>query len=146
MRALGNRFAGHVGRTGVRITVLCVAVALFVIACHGNPPRTTAPTPPVARTPENVAIDLDPKLEEQLALGLPMRVQLETDKPIGECTLVYNLWDEEYAVALSKTDIAHVADVRTALRRCLPRDVFAPSVRVREMPHLYQPRSDYPVF
>jgi len=129
--------------------------ALCVIACAA-PQRDPAPI--ASSTPPPITIDLDDALRERLALGLPMRLELQSSgTAVGECTVVYDLWDERYEVALSRTEIAHAPDPAAALRMCVDMvkvdDVrrakgraFEAALRAREAPHLYRPRTDYPVF
>lgn len=131
-------------------TTAVVLFALLVIACRS--PRD--PNPPARQTaPEQVAIELDAPTREKLALGVPLQLELRAgERTVGACTLAYDLWDERYKVSLSRTDIAHAPDPIAALRMCLDTEQLAdlrkawPAIRVREAPHLYQPRADYPVF
>jgi len=136
----------------MRTTVFVVFAALVVIACRS--PRD--PQPPVPSVPltaaqvREVRIEIDAKLSERLALGLPMRVELRApDMAVGECTIAFDLWEERYKVALSKTDLVYAADPKAALQNCIEpsklRSIALPLI-VREMPHLHQPRADYPVF
>ena len=129
--------------------------ALFVIACAA-PQRDPAPIANSAPVP--VTVDLDATLRERLALGLPLQLELQSSGiAVGACTLTYDLWEERYQVALSRTEIAHAADPAAALRMCVdPAKVddvrrakgraFEAALRAREAPHLYRPRTDYPVF
>jgi hypothetical protein len=135
----------------VRATVILVLFGLVVIAC-GQSPKPQAPATPATEVPRQATISLDQRLEERLQLGLPLHVELRhRDRAVGECTLAYDLWEERYRIALSKDDIVYARDTDAALRVCvepakLDASDLAPALRVREMPHVYQPRGDYPVF
>lgn len=137
-------------RTTVAVLVL-VLFGLVVIAC-GQSPKPQAPAETAARPHQPPTIALDKLLEERLQLGLPLHVELRhRDRAVGDCTLAYDLWEERYRIALSKDDIVYAPDAESALRICVEpakldaRDL-APTLRVREMPHVYAPRADYPVF
>lgn len=125
-------------------TTACVLCALIVMACRS--PRE--PQPPVAAVPP--AIELDAATRERLALGLPMHLEVHAaGTPVGTCTVAYDLWDEQFEVALSRTEIARVRDAAAAVRLCVdPAQLGAITapLRVRELPHADQPRAAYPVF
>ena len=135
-------------RTTVAVLVL-VLFGLVVIAC-GQAPKPQAPVP--TEVPRQLTISLDERLEERLQLGLPLHVELRhRDRTVGDCTLAYDLWEERFRIALSKDDIVYAPNAESALRVCvepakLDARELAPALRVREMPHVYQPRADYPVF
>ena len=152
MHAVGNRSPGRSVATFMRTTVTLVLFGLIVIAC-GQSPKPQAPAESPPRTlPRQATISLDKRLEERLQLGLPLRLEIHArERAVGTCTLAYDLWEERYRLALSKDDIVYAPDAEAALRICvepakLDADDVAPELRVREMPHLYAPRADYPVF
>ncbi len=139
----------------MRTTVIFVLFAMVVIAACGQAPKPQAPTeaaPALTEVPRQLTISLDQRLEERLQLGLPLHVELRhRDRTVGDCTLGYDLWEERYRIALSKDDIVYAPDAQSALRVCvepakLDARELAPALRVREMPHIYAPRADYPVF
>lgn len=129
----------------MRTTAFVLFAALVVIAC-GSTPAPRAP----AVSFKDVQIELPPPTRERLELGLPLHVELIADgRSVGDCTLAFDLWAERYKVALSSRHIVYAADPTSALRNCVDLDkldTLPPALRVREMPHLYQPRADYPVF
>jgi hypothetical protein len=130
----------------MRTTVTLVLFGLIVIAC-GQSPKPQAP----AAAPRQPTIALDQRTEERLQLGVPLRLEIRArDRAVGTCTLAYDLWEERYRIALSKDDIVYAPDAESALRVCVePGKLDANEVaelRVREMPHLSTPRTDYPVF
>lgn len=135
----------------MRTTVAVLVPVLFglvVMACGQSP----KPQTPAHEVPRQLTISLDQQLEERLQLGLPLHVELRhRDRMVGDCTLAYDLWEERYRIALSKTDIVYAPDAQSALRVCVvPEQLdareLAPVLRVRELPHVYAPRADYPVF
>jgi hypothetical protein len=105
-------------------TTAFVLFTLCVIACAA--PQATPQSEPIANaTPPivEVRIDLDKKTSERLALGLPVHVALRTaSADVGACTLSFDLWEEHYRVAFSKTDVLHAPDVTAALRMCVDMD------------------------
>ena len=130
----------------MRTAAFVLFAALVVIACRA--PRE-ADRPSETTASRDFKIEIDPAIRERLALGLPMQLEVRAeDEKVGECVLVYDLWEERYKVALSRTEIVYAGDSDVALRHCV--DVskigMVTTLHVREMPHLYQPRSDYPVF
>src|SRR5690349_11947233 len=91
-------------RTGVRVTVICVVLALYVIAC-GTTPKPVDISNRVA-APVEIAIAIDASTRDHLAFGLPVDVSLHTlDAEVGRCTLSFDLWEEHYRIGFSKTDV-----------------------------------------
>lgn len=133
----------------MRITVFCVVLALYVIAC-GTTPKPIDVSNRVA-PPVEIAITIDPGMRERLAIGLPVDVELRThDKRVGRCTLSFDLWEEHYRVAFSKTHVEHARDIDAAARLCVDREAVqhvakgrqTAIIDVREAPYerpLYQP-------
>ena len=92
-----------------------VIFALWVIACAApqSEPVTSAAPPNV-----EVQIELDAKTRERLALGLPVHVALRTaSTDVGACTLSFDLWEEHYRVAFSKSDVLHAREATDAFAR-----------------------------
>jgi hypothetical protein len=132
-------------RTSVTLALCALLLGLFV-ACRSAP--TSEPTLSNMKAPPiPVRIDVDAKLRERLAVGIPMHVELRTAKPdtaVGACALGFDLWNEDYRVSLSKTDITHDKDPANALRVCVDMDkvqqakqvagpYFSPVLSVREV-------------
>jgi hypothetical protein len=143
MHAVGNPRLGRRVAMVMRTIVTLVLLGLIVIACGQSP----KPQAPAERAAPRVA--LDEQLEERLQLGLPLRLEIRAaERTVGTCTLSYDLWEERYRIAPSRDDIAYAPDAEAALRVCVePAKLDAATeLRVREMPHLYTPRADYPVF
>ena len=148
-------------RTSAWITF---GLLVLIVACR------TAPTPePLSNTmppPVEVKIDLDAKTRERLSIGLPMHLELRVTSPstaVGTCTMSFDPWEENYRVALSRTEIMHVKDPTDGLRTCVDmgkvyaarRDAlargqaFSRVIVVREVEPkrpLYEPPAPYPIF
>jgi hypothetical protein len=127
---------------------LVFAVAVLVVACR-SAPKAEAPLSNRAAPPAKVEIEVEPKLREMLALGVPLNLELRVDHtPVGNCHLAFDLWEETYRVSMSKTVQQH-ADLMAALRSCVDfgRIAVESTVQVHELEQrpLYQPPT-YPVF
>jgi hypothetical protein len=97
-----------------------VLFALWVIACAAP---QSEPVSSAVPTSVEVQIDLDAKTRERLALGLPVHVALRTaSTDVGACTLSFDLWEEHYRVAFSKSDVLHAREATDALRMCIDLD------------------------
>jgi hypothetical protein len=139
----------------VRITVICVVLALYVIAC-GTTPKPVDISNRVA-PPIDISIAIDASTRDHLAFGLPVDVSLHTlDAEVGRCTLSFDLWEEHYRIGFSKTDVQHAPDAEAAARMCIDREAVqraargkrTATVEVREVPYekpLSSP-SPYPEF
>lgn len=129
-----------------------VGAIVIVVACRSAP----KPEPISNATPKplEVELDVDDVLLQRLATGLPLELEMKLDDvPVGTCTLSFDLWDEVYRVALSRSDVARVADRTLALRRCVDMRLLhgvsgTAMVSVGEAPAkmpIYTP-PDYPTF
>lgn len=137
----------------MRTTVWCALFALCVIACaaqqQGEPLSNSTPPPLV------VEIELDAAMQERLAVGIPIHVALRTARTdVGTCTLSFDLWDEQYRVAFSRTDVVRAPDPKSAVRMCVDmdrvkravRDKRVATIEVREVERAKPLRRDYPEF
>jgi hypothetical protein len=123
----------------MRTTAFVLFFALVIIACG------QAPTPQAPEVPREAEIVLDVELHERLELGLPLALELRAgDEQVGTCTLFFDLWDERYETSRSRTELGFAASAPAALRHCIEKPVTT-TVRVQELPHRYQPGTDYPV-
>jgi hypothetical protein len=137
-------------------TTAFVLFALFVIACAA-PQSERQPLSNATAAPIAVEIELDATLRERLALGLPLYLALRTaNADVGACTVVHDLWEEDYRVAFSKTEELRATDPNAALRMCVDMDRVkrvargrrVATISVHEVPPpkpLYQ-RVAYPEF
>ena len=110
-------------RTSVTLVLCALLLGLFV-ACR-SAPNTEATLANAKAPPIPVKIEVDAKLRDRLAIGIPLNVELRTARPstaVGTCAVGYDLWQEDYRVSLSRTDVTHDKDPATALRVCVDMD------------------------
>jgi hypothetical protein len=99
---------------------IAFAVLVVVVACRSSAPPVQEPIANAAMPPIEVAIELDRKMAEQLAYGLPMHLELVMKTTaVGSCTLAFDIWDENYRVTHSRRDVETFADSDAALRACV---------------------------
>ncbi len=130
---------------------LGLLLVIGIVACR-SAPTTTEPLSNRAPPPVAVTVDdLDAKLRERLSVGLPVELELRLAAPdiaVGSCALGFDLWEETYRLALSRTQILHAKQPTELLRACVDMEKvyrarqtaetaglrFSPTIIAREAP------------
>src|SRR5687768_6581631 len=103
--------------------VIFAVIAILIVACS---PTKSEPTI-ISNTAPRVDVDIEVEqaTADRISIGLPMKLELRMTSPdrvVGSCEVSFDLWEETYRVSLSKTQIVHDRDARSALRTCLDMD------------------------
>ena len=103
----------------MRRTAYVLFGVLVVVACRSAPqsaPEISNVVPP----PIEVKVEIDAAMRDKLSLGLPIALEMTVaGVPVGRCTVSFDLWDENYRVRFSKTQIETHADQGSALKSCV---------------------------